>query len=171
MAPTFTLRLTEVQVKEFLGINSSLIAGSRFALVARTRWLLESDDPAWTPLHSGEGNINGLDHDDWAKRWATEQVAEHSPYTVVRWVENEEPHDEGPVWTAELKRIRHDFRVAFADDEVATVQAKNADDAAEVRRRVLDGENFVELMLNGDPVLINLAHVGTLIYLPTEVDL
>jgi hypothetical protein len=156
MAPVFTLRLGDAQVKEFIS-----------SFRTRTRWLLESDDLTWAPLCSGEGNVNGPDHSEWAKQWATERVAEHSPYTVTAWV-----HDDATdTWTAELKRIRHDFRIAFMDDEVATAYAKNAAGAEETRQRVLDGERFVELMLGDNPVLINLAHVGTLIYCPTEVDL
>lgn len=168
MARAFTLRLTEVQVKEFLGINASLIAGSRFAPVARTRWLLESDDPAWTPLYSGEGNVNGLDHDDWAKRWATEQVAANSPYTVTAWV-----HDESTdTWTAELKHIRHDFRIVWSNGDTETLRAKNADDAEEIRDTIRHGHGFIELVnANNDADFVNLRHVFGITYQPTEVDL
>lgn len=158
MAPTFTLRLTVVAVTRFE------------ETITAPRWVLESDDPTWARLKSSDGNVNSAMHSEWAMRWATERVAAHSPYTVTRWIEDDEHHD-GPAWTAELKRIRHDFRVAWTDGEVATMHAKNADDAEAVRGRILRGEQFVELMLGSDPVLINLAHVGTLIYRPTEVDL
>lgn len=164
MAPTFTLRLTQVQVKERVGRTT--------ALVERTRWLIESDEPTWVPLRSSEGNINGLDHDDWAKRWATEQVAENSPYTVVRWIENEEPHDEGPVWTAELKRIRHDFRIAFIDGETCQVQAKDAANAEEIRDAISGRATFIEFINDAeDALFVNLAHVFAITYQPVEVDL
>lgn len=160
MAPTFTLRLTVVAVPRFE------------ATVTTTRWVIESDDPTWTRLKSGEGNVNSAAHLDWAQRWATEQVAQYSPYTVVRWVENDEPHDEGPVWTAELKRIRHNFLLTWADVPPMVLTAKNQDDADDVERCILQGENFVRLYNEaGQSVMIGLSQIQTITYEPTEVDL
>lgn len=159
MSPTFTLRLTVVSVTSF----------NRTTTVPR--WVLESDDPAWTRLHSGEGNVNSATHLDWAQRWATEKVAEHSPYVVVRWIEDDEHHD-GPAWTAELKRIRHDFRIAFTDGETCQVRAKNAVNAEEIRDDIRSGATFIEFINDAeDALFVNLAHVSAITYQPTEVDL
>jgi hypothetical protein len=160
MAPTFTLRLTEVQIKERFGISSTT--------VPRTRWLLESDDPAWTPLNSGQGNVNGLGHDDWAKRWATEQVAENTPYTATAWA-----HDEATdTWIAELKRISHNFLIAFTDGETCKVRAKNVANAEEIRDGINGGATFIEFINDAeDALFVNLAHVFAITYQPVEVDL
>jgi hypothetical protein len=163
MAPTFTLRLANVPIKEF--------HGRALSFVPRARWLIESDDPSWTPLNSSEGNINDLAHSDWAQRWATEKVAEHSPYTVVRWIEDDEHHDR-PAWTAELKRIRHDFRIVWSNGDTETLRAKNADDAEEIRDTIRHGHGFIELVnANNDADFVNLRHVFGITYQPTEVDL
>ncbi len=159
-APTFTLRLTVVAVTRFE------------ETITAPRWVLESDDPTWARLKSNDGNVNSAMHSEWAMRWATERVAAHSPYTVTRWIENDEPHDEGPVWTAELKRIRHDFRLVWGDIPPMVLTAKNQDDADDVERCILQGENFVRLYnAAGQSVMIGLSQIQTITYEPTEVDL
>lgn len=156
MAPTFTLRLAVVPVIEFQQTKTA------------TRWVLESDDPTWTRLKSNDGNVNSAAHAEWAQRWATEQVAEHSPYTVVRWLED----DAGQTLTAELKHIRHDFTLVWPGLPAQFMYAKNQEDADEVERRILEGENFVRLYnCNDRSVMIGLSQIQTITYEPTEVDL
>lgn len=154
MAPAFTLTLTPGENDDYAHDK-----------ILWTLTGIEGLSPMH-PIHQPLSRMFYITDFAWASQWAKTQIEESTPYTVTEW--KEAGRD---TWDAELKRIRHDFRVAWTDDEVATVYAKNADDAAQVRERVLRGDRFVELILGGDPVLINLAHVGTLIYRPTEVDL
>lgn len=160
MAPTFTLRLTEVPVREYT---------DRQAM--RLRWVVESDHPGWIPPHSGMGNVNTLDHSGWGQSWASEMVAENSPYIVTRWVTDDEPH-QAESWTAELKHIQHNFRIVWPALMPRVMHAKNQEDADEVERRILEGENFIRLSdCDGRSVMIGLSQVQMITYEPTEVDL
>lgn len=150
-APTFTLRLREV---------TSVDRGDQSIV---TRWVLYSDDPDWS-----YATLPAEVSSDGARRWATETVAENSTYIVTAWA-----HDEAAdTWTAELKRIRHDFRLIWAGLPPRVMHAKNQDDADDVERCILQGENFIRLLdCNDRSVMIGLSQIQTITYEPTEVEL
>ncbi len=132
---------------------------------ACSNWTLASSDPATGSLpHNSVQPISVAA----AQRWGADMIARNTPYTFVRWIEDEA----GQVWTAELKRIRHDFRLIWAGLPPRVMHARNQDDADEVERRILEGENFVRLYdCNDRPVMIGLSQIQTITYEPTEVDL
>ena len=76
------------------------------------------------------------------------------------------------LYTAQLKLIRHAFRLVWADVAPMVLTAKNQDDADDVERCILQGENFVRLYNEaGQSVMIGLSQIQTITYEPTEVDL
>lgn len=151
MAPTFTLRVADV----------TIIDRGEHSVVPL--WVLDSDDPDWSHI-----TLNPHVPSEGACQWATEIVAENSSYIVTAWA-----HDETTdTWTAELKRIRHDFTLVWSGLPVQFMYAKNQEDADEVERRILAGENFVRLYNFDDrSVMIGLSQIQTITYEPTEVDL
>ena len=145
MAPTFTLTLDAPSV-------------------GCSNWALASSDPesGLFPIVS-MGPMDSIS----AKSWAAELIEHNTTYSVTGWVDVQPG-----TLTAELKRIRHDFRIVWANGDTETLRAKNAANAKEIRDTIRHGHGFIELVnANDDADFVNLRHVFGITYQPTEVDL
>lgn len=145
MAPTFTLRLDAPSV----GCSNWALASS-------------DPDPGIFPIVS-MGPMDSIS----AKSWASGLIEHNTTYSVTGWVDVQPG-----TLTAELKHIRHEFRLTWPGLAPRVMHVKDQEAADEVERRILEGDNFIRLLdCNDRSVMVGLSQVQTITYEPTEVDL